>query len=76
MGVIVTAKVIIKTDKTGQPKLVQLGNQKWVIIIETINTFRVTIPPLIIFKAVMHQATQYKNNIIPHNQLIGVSNNS
>ena len=33
------------------------------------------IPLLVIFKVVMHQAAWYENDIIPHNQLIGVSEN-
>ena len=34
------------------------------------------IPLLVIFKAVMHQAAQYKDDIILHNWLISVSENS
>ena len=75
MGVIATAKVITGTDCAGRPRIVQPGNREWVTIIEAINALGVAIPPLIIFKAVMHQATWYKDDIIPYDWLIGVSNN-
>ena len=45
-------------------------------IIEAISAQGIAIPPLIIFEAVMHQAAWYKDNIIPHNWSIGVSDNS
>ena len=76
MGVIATAKVITGTDRAGRPRTVQPGNREWVTIIEAINALGVAIPPLIIFKAVMHQAAWYKNDIIPHDWSIGVSDNS
>ena len=76
MGVIATAKVITGTDRAGRPRTVQPGNREWVIIIECINALGVAIPPLIIFEAVMHQAAWYKNDIIPHDWSIGVSDNS
>ena len=75
MGVIIIAKVVTGTNKAGWPRLIQPGNKEQVIIIECINAIRGLIPPLIIFKAIMHQAAQYEDNIIPHNQSIGVSEN-
>jgi len=56
MGVIATAKVITGTDRASRPRIVQPGNREWVIIIETINARGDAIPPLVIFKVVMHQA--------------------
>jgi hypothetical protein len=76
MGVITTTKVVTRTDRAGRPRIVQPGNREWVTIIECINAFRGTIPPLVIFKAVMHQAAWYENDVIPHDWLIGVSENS
>ena len=57
MGVISTAKVVTGTDRAGRPRTVQPGNREWVTIIETINTQGDTILPLVIFEAVMHQAS-------------------
>jgi hypothetical protein len=56
MGVITTIRVITGTDRAGRPRTVQPGNREWVTIIECINTLGGAIPPLVIFKAVMHQA--------------------
>src|SRR5207248_666309 len=73
MGVIATSRVVTGTDRAGRPRTVQPGNREWVTIIEAINAQRVTIPPLVIFEALMHQASWY--DIIPHDWSIGVSNN-
>jgi len=75
MGVITTAKVVTGTDRAGRPRTTQLGNREWVTIIECINALGVVIPLLVIFEAVMHQAAWYKDDIIPHNWSIGVSDN-
>ena len=56
MGVIVTVKVITRTDRAGRPRTIQPGNREWVTIIECINALGIAIPPLIIFKAVIYQA--------------------
>ena len=73
MGVIVTVRVITGTDRAGRPRTIQPGNREWVTIIECINALGGMIPPLVIFKAVMHQAAWY--NIIPHDWSISVSEN-
>ena len=44
-------------------------------ILESISARNELIPPLIIFNAVMHQATWYKNDFIPLNWFITVSKN-
>jgi len=75
MGVIATAKVVTGTDRAGRPRTTQPGNREWVTIIECINALGVVIPPLVIFEAVMHQAAWYKDDIIPHDWSIGVSDN-
>jgi len=75
MGVIATARVVTGTDRAGWPRTVQLGNREWVTIIEAISAQGIAIPPLVIFEAVMHQAAWYKDNIIPHDWLIDVSEN-
>jgi hypothetical protein len=67
MGVIITTRVVIGTDRAGRPRTVQPGNREWVIIIKCINALGGAIPPLVIFEAVMHQAAWYEDNIIPDN---------
>jgi len=54
MGVIVTVKVVTKTDRAGRLRTVQLSNREWVTIIECINALGIAIPPLVIFEAVIH----------------------
>ena len=54
MGVIITAKVVTRTNRAGRPRIVQPGNREWVTIIECINALGGAIPPLVIFKAVIH----------------------
>jgi hypothetical protein len=73
MGVIMTSKVVTGTDRAGRPRTTQPGNREWVTSIEAINARGFAIPPLIIFKAVMHQASWYQH--IPHDWAIGVSEN-
>jgi hypothetical protein len=73
MGVIATARVVIGTDRAGRPQTVQPGNREWVTIIKCINVTGVSIPPLVIFEAIMHQAAWYQ--AIPPDWSIGVSEN-
>ena len=67
MGVISTAKVVTGADRAGRPRTIQPGNRKWVTVIEAICARGFTIPPLIIFKAVMHQAAWYADGLLPPN---------
>jgi hypothetical protein len=73
MGVIATAKVVTGTDRAGRPRTTQPGNREWVTLIEAINARGFAIPPLVIFEAVMHQASWYNN--LPPEWVIGVSEN-
>ncbi len=75
MGVIATAKVVTGSDRAGRPRTTQPGNREWVTLIEAINARGIAIPPLVIFEAVMHQASWYTEGIIPLNWSIGVSEN-
>ncbi|KFY06347.1 hypothetical protein V491_08688, partial [Pseudogymnoascus sp. VKM F-3775] len=74
MGVIATAKVVTSSDRAGQPRTMQPGNREWVTIIETIGIHSPATPPLVIFEAVMHQTSWYKNGLIPPNWLIAPLN--
>jgi len=75
MGIIATVKVVTGTDRASRPRSIQPGNREWVTIIKTINSQGDALPPLVIFEAIMHQAAWYEDNIIPHDWLIGVSDN-
>ncbi len=74
MGVIATAKVVTGSDRAGRPRTTQPGNREWVTIIETIGARGSLVPPLVIFEAVMHQASWY-NDLISLDWSIGVSEN-
>ena len=65
MGVIATAKVITGTDRASRPHTIQLGNREWVIVIEGVSSTGYLIPPLIIFKGIMHQASWYEDGLLP-----------
>lgn len=43
--------------------------------IETVGARAITIPPLVIFEAVMHQAAWYEDGLLPYDWSIGVSEN-
>lgn len=75
MGIISTAKVVTGSNRAGRPRTTQPGNREWVTVIETICARGHTIPPLIIFEAVMHQAAWYENGLLPYDWSIAVSEN-
>ena len=58
-------KVITRADRAKRPRITQPGNHKQVTVIEAINALSFAIPPLVIFKAVMHQEAWYPNGILP-----------
>ena len=63
-------------DRARKPRIIQLGNQEQVIVVKVIRARGFTIPPLIIFKAVIYQTLQYENRLIPLDWAISVSENS
>ena len=75
MGVISTANVVTGSDRAGRPKTIQPGNREWVTVIETVSARGVSIPPLLIFEAVMHQTSWYAQQLCLNNWTIGVSEN-
>ena len=50
MGLVATAKVVIRAEMLSWPFLIQLGNREWVTSIECINSTSWVLPPCIIFK--------------------------
>ena len=74
MGVILTLKVIILSDRKGRLRTKQLGNRKWVTIIEVVNVRGQAIPPFIIFDGKLYLSTWYNTSILT-TQRIAVSDN-
>ncbi|OCK77726.1 hypothetical protein K432DRAFT_460006 [Lepidopterella palustris CBS 459.81] len=69
MGVVSIAKVVTGTDRAGRPRTAQPGNREWVTVIEAVNAQGIAIPPLVIFEAVIHQASWYGS--LPEDWSIG-----
>ena len=75
MGVISTAKVVTTSHRLGRPRTAQPGNRERVRIIEAICTAGFSIPPLIFFEGLMHQASSYEDASLPQSWSIGVRPN-
>ena len=75
MGVVSTAKVVTGSEKFGRPTISQPGNREWVTVIEAINSYGWTLPPMIIFAGKLHQAVWYEDSLLPHDWTIGLSEN-
>ena len=75
MRVIAITKVITESERAERSCTIQPGNHEWITVIETVSACDITISSLIIFKAVIHQTAWYKNGSLPHDWLIGVSEN-
>jgi hypothetical protein len=75
IGVISTAKVITKAERSRRPISVQPGNREWVTAIDCICTDGQSMPPVIIFEGKMYQLTWYSNDTLPGNWVIRVSEN-
>lgn len=76
MGLIATAKVVIKAEIVSQPFLIQLGNYEQVTSIECVNCIGWALLLCIIFKGKVHIKGWYKDNALPCDQRIKVSVNS
>lgn len=72
MGVIATSKVITSAEAE-RTNAIQPGNREWVTVIESINSTGWVLPPMIIFKAQLHQKSWYDN--LPLHWRIAVSDN-
>jgi hypothetical protein len=57
MGIISTSKVIARSDRKGRPCTRQPGNREWVTVINSVNALGWALPPFVIFKAKVHQAS-------------------
>jgi DDE superfamily endonuclease len=75
MGVIMTSKVVTRTERKGRPKTKQPGNREWVSVVHGINAQGWAIPPLIILKGQLHLAPWYRVEGLPNDWRISVSEN-
>jgi hypothetical protein len=75
MGVISTGAVVTASERRGRPKAVQPGNREWTTVIQGVNAKGWAIPPFIIFKARHHLSSWYKEEDLPLDWELGVSDN-
>jgi hypothetical protein len=75
IGIISTGAVVTGSERQGQPKSVQQGNQEWTTVIQGVNAMGWAIPPFIIFQGKNHLSAWYKEDILPHDWVIAVSEN-
>jgi hypothetical protein len=75
MGVISTGAVVTALERQGRLKVVQLGNRKWITVIQGVNAKGWAILPFIIFTARHHLSSWYKEEDLPQDWAIVVSNN-
>ncbi|OJD12180.1 hypothetical protein ACJ73_09398, partial [Blastomyces percursus] len=74
MGVIGTSKVVTGSERSLNPKLIQPGNTEWVTIVEGVNATGWTLPPMIVLKGKLHQASWYETGL-PNDWRIETSDN-
>ena len=75
MGQISTGAVVTALERQGRPKAVQQGNREWTTVIHSINATGWAIPPFIIFKGRHHLSAWYKEENLPQDWVIAVSEN-
>lgn len=73
MGVIATAKVITRSERSGHLVVAQPGNRGWVTVIEAVSWSGWALPPMIIFEGKVHQASWYKDCELPPDWTIATS---
>jgi hypothetical protein len=76
MGMISTGAVVTGSERRGRPKTVQQGNREWTTVILGINATGWSIPPFIIFQGKNHLSAWYKEETLPRDWVIAVSENS
>ena len=75
MGQISHGTVVRGADRRGRPKMVQQGNREWVTVIQGVGAIGWAIPPFIIFAGKNHLSAWYKEDSLPHDWVIAVSEN-
>jgi hypothetical protein len=75
MDQISTGAVVTASERQGRPKMVQQGNREWTTLIQSINATGWAIPPFIIFKSRHHLSPWYKEDSLPQDWIIAISEN-
>jgi hypothetical protein len=75
MGQISPGAVVTASERRGRPKAIQPGDREWATAIVSINAKGWAIPAFLIFKAHHHLSAWYKEEDLPHDWVIGVSDN-
>jgi hypothetical protein len=75
MGQTFTGAVVPASERRGEPKKVQPGNREWTTVINGINAKGWAISPFIIFQGANHLTSWYKEEDLPKDWVIGVSEN-
>lgn len=75
MGQITQGSVVTASSMRGRPKQVQPGNREWVTVTQGINATGWAIPPFVIFKARHHLSNWYKDDKLPQDWVIAISEN-
>jgi hypothetical protein len=75
MGQISTGAVVTSSERRGRAKTVQQGDREWTTVIQGINAMGWPIPPFIIFQGKNHLSAWYKEEDLPHDWVIAVSEN-
>jgi len=75
MGLVATAKVVIRSEMLNQSFLIQPGNCEWVTSIKCINSTEWVLPPCIIFKEKVYIKSWYQDTALPVDWWIEISKN-
>lgn len=76
MGITSTSKVVTRSDPIERATVVQPGNRDWATTIECVSAVGYVLPPFIILKGKVHQASWYSHELeLPGNWTISVSDN-
>jgi hypothetical protein len=75
IGQISAGGVVTGSERRGRPKSIQPGNREWVTVIQGINSMGGAIPPFIIFGGKHHLSAWCKEESLPSNWVISVSEN-
>jgi hypothetical protein len=75
MGMISTGKVVTSSERRGRAKILQQGNREWATVIQGVSATGGAIPPFIIFGGKHHLSAWYKEDQLPHDWVIALSEN-
>ena len=75
MGMHNSSAVVTASDRRSKPKSLQQGNREWVTSVVCVSAAGWAIPPFIIFQGKYHLSTWYKEESLPKDWVIAVSDN-